>query len=77
MIQKQKEYFKKYLLNNNNIKNTSLKAISISIDGKEFVKNVSDLYGYEITNVFLPNEISDALKKKIIQQKTSVYSRKE
>lgn len=69
-----KKYFKQFILANNSIKNTSIKSLKIKVDKEELEINTSDLLSFEITNVFLPEELSKHQKKEIAKRKNAVYT---
>lgn len=69
-----KEYFKDYILENNDISSTTLKALSLTIDSKETKVLIEKLKTFKITSVFLPEELSDEQKNDIAKSKDSDYS---
>lgn len=69
-----KHFFQNYIKKNNSIKNTTIKKVSILNDNDESVIEVSQLLDIEITDVFLPDQLSPEQKAEITSQKKSVYT---
>ena len=69
-----KKYFKKYILEHNDISKTELKSILIKNDTKSNTIDIGKLVNYKIINVFLPEELSKEQKAEITRLKESVYT---
>jgi hypothetical protein len=69
-----KKYFQNYILENNHIKGSNIKSLCIDIDSDQITIEIATLKTFEIRNVYLPNELSEKLKKQISESKNSVYT---
>lgn len=71
-----KEFFKKYMLANKDVKNIALTALDFTIDSKQRTVSIEDIKNFEIRKVYLPNELTDDLKQKIKDSKgDAVYTK--
>lgn len=70
-----KVFFKKYILSNKDIKSTSIEFLNVKTDKEELKINISDLQNFVISNVYLPEELTEAQKKDIAEKKVSVYTK--
>ena len=69
-----KFFFKDFILENNDISNTSIQILKLKFDEKELLVDVSEFNYLKITNVFLPDELSKKQKEEITKKKKSVYT---
>lgn len=69
-----KKFFQEFLITNNSINGINLKKLSISIDNEIFDIQIKDLLNYKITNVFIPEQLTNEQKKVISNLKESVYT---
>lgn len=70
-----KEFFKKYMLANNHIKDIDLTTLNLTIDSEQQTVNIEDIKAFEITKIYLPSELTNALKAKIKDSKDAVYTK--
>jgi hypothetical protein len=71
-----KEFFKKYMLANNHIKDIDLTTLNLTIDSEQQTVNIEDIKAFEITEIYLPSELTNALKAKIKASKgDAVYTK--
>lgn len=69
-----KKHFKSLILSRNNIRNTAIKKVSISGPSEHHEIDVEKLFKFEITDVFIPEELSAEQKIVIAKSKKSVYT---
>lgn len=69
-----KKYFQKYILENNKINETNIKSVCLNNDKSSDVTDINELMCYEISNVYLPNQLSATQKKEISKLKEGQYT---
>ncbi|WP_435355381.1 hypothetical protein [Emticicia sp. SJ17W-69] len=69
-----KRYFQDFLTIHNNVKDIKLKKLAVKIDSEEHIINIEKLKSYRISNVLLPEHLTNEQKKEITASKKSVYT---
>jgi len=69
-----KLFFQKVIKANNNIEKIKLETIRINRHNTIVNKTVNEIKKFKITNVFVPNELTDEQKKEIAASKKSIYT---
>lgn len=69
-----KKFFKQYFLDCNNIPNSTIKSLSVNIDDEIKEIAIEKLSSFSIDKVYLPEELSEKIKKEIRDKKPSVYT---
>jgi hypothetical protein len=69
-----KKFFKPFILNNNNIQNIENEMCVFDIDGKKTSLTKNVFLNYRITDVLLPENLTQEQKLLISKQKKSVYT---
>lgn len=69
-----KRYFQDFLTKHNNVKDIKLKKIAVKIDSEEHIIDIEKLKLYRISNVLLPEHLTNEQKKEITASKKSVYT---
>lgn len=69
-----KRYFQDFLTIHNNVKDIKLKKLAVKIDSEEHIIDIEKLKSYRISNVLLPEHLTNEQKKEITASKKSVYT---
>ncbi|WP_134393501.1 hypothetical protein [Flavobacterium psychrophilum] len=69
-----KRYFQDFLSKHNDVKDVKIKQLAVKIDSEESIIDIEKLNSYKITNVLLPEHLTDEQKKEITKAKKSVYT---
>lgn len=69
-----KRYFQDFLTKHNNVKDIKLKKLAVKIDSEEHIIDIEKLKSYRISNVLLPEHLTNEQKKEIAASKKSVYT---
>lgn len=69
-----KRYFKEFLSIHNSIRETKIEKLELQIDSQTYQIDTKDLFNYQITNIFLPEELTVNQKQEITKSKSSVYT---
>jgi hypothetical protein len=69
-----KRYFKNFLSIHNSIRETKIEKLELQIDSEIYKIDTKNLFNYQITNIFLPEELTTSQKQEITKSKSSVYT---
>ncbi|WP_375559734.1 hypothetical protein ACE193_18675 [Bernardetia sp. OM2101] len=69
-----KRYFKEFLSIHNSIKETKIEKLELQVDSETHQIDTKDLFNYQVTTVFLPEELTVSQKQEITKTKNSVYT---
>lgn len=69
-----KRYFKEFLSIHNSIKETKIEKLELQVDSETHQIDTKDLFNYQVTTVFLPEELTVNQKQEITKAKSSVYT---